>query len=209
MFSNKVIKTIFTLSIILFVELFFVNSVKADQEAHFLPSFADFETSIIDGQAGVIRGIYAEDKFAFRVVQQPDKDPLYVSSKYDTVTDFQLAKESGNIGLLAHNYLAGKDFFTLHQGQRIRVIYGDGRLELFVVTKILSYKALQPKSPYSSFTSLSTGDTFTNEDVFKEIYQGNRHLTLQTCIFNNSEPSWGRLFVIAEPASHAAVQFEN
>lgn len=202
-------KTIFILSLILFMQLIIVNSVKAEQTANQLPSFAEFETSVLDGQAGVTRGIYVENQFANKVIQQPDNDPLFVSPKFDAVTDFQLARKYGNIGLLAHNYLAGKEFSNLQPGQRIRVINGDGRLELFVVTKSISFKALQPESPYSDFTSLTTGITYSNEDVFKQVYQGNRHLTLQTCIFNNGEPSWGRLFVIAEPASHAAAQFEN
>ena len=34
---------------------------------------------------------------------------------------------------------------------------------------------------------------------FKKVYQGDRHVTFQTCIAGPGSLSWGRLFVIATP----------
>ena len=111
-----------------------------------------------------------------------------------------MASQYGNVGLLAHNNLAGKFFSGLAVGQQVRLVYGDGKTETFVITEILRYQALQPTSPYSSFRNLDkTDDTLTAEQMFKRAYLGDRHMTFQTCIEAYGNPSWGRLFVIAVP----------
>ena len=92
---------------------------------------------------------------------------------------------------------------VMHQlatGQEVRLVYGDGRIENFVVVELLAYQALQPNSPYSSFRNLYAADeTLSAEQMFKRVYFGDRHVTFQTCIEQGGEPSWGRLFVIAIP----------
>jgi hypothetical protein len=43
-------------------------------------------------------------------------------------------------------------------------------------------------------------------ELFETAYAGNYHLTLQTCIENNGDVSWGRLFIIARPMLDVATQ---
>ncbi len=164
-----------------------------------LPSLNSFISSVENGRSTVIRGIYARNAFALPVVQQPKDNPAYVSAAQNYVTEFSLARRHGTIGMLAHNHLAGASFFSLKQGDKINLAYGNGKIETFVVTKIIRYQALSPNSPYTSFRDLETGQTKTVEQVFYEMYSGKGHLTLQTCIAQDDEPSWGRLFIMAEP----------
>ncbi len=164
-----------------------------------IPAFMNFITSVKNGQAGLVSGVYVPGLFALKVSQQPANDPSFVAPWLGTVTEFKAAKNSGNIGLLAHNHLAGQDFPSLKTGQEVRIIYGDGKIEYFRVTKILHYRALQPESMVSDFIDLNSGERLTWSAVYKITYQGARHLTFQTCIDKNGNQTWGRLFVIAEP----------
>lgn len=158
----------------------------------------NFAAEVSSGK-DIVTGVYAVDSFSFPVVQQPKSNFAAISTAPDTVTQFGLAAQFGNVGLLAHNYLAGAQFFDLTEGQRIYLVYGTGRVEAFTVTEILQYQALSPYSIYSEFKSLDDGVTLTVTEMFNLVYTGARHLTLQTCIENNGNSSWGRLFVIAEP----------
>lgn len=164
-----------------------------------LPSFADFSKTVQNGDAKTLRGVYVADVLAQPIVQQPAGNAGYVSTTDGVVTQFGMASQYGNIGLLAHNHLSGRFFSQLTIGQEVRVVYGDGKTEVFVITEILQYQALQPTSPYSSFRNLSKEETLTAEQMFKRVYFGDRHLTFQTCINANGNNSWGRLFVIAVP----------
>jgi hypothetical protein len=118
------------------------------------------------------------------------------------ITQFGMASQYGNVGLLAHNHLSGNHSPVSQSGQQVRLVYGDGKIETFVITEILRYQALQPTSPYSSFRNLDkTDETLTAEQMFKRAYLGDRHVTFQTCIEAYGNASWGRLFVIAVPKS--------
>ena len=110
-----------------------------------------------------------------------------------------MAAEVGNVGLLAHNHLAGKTFMDLSFGDEVRLVYGDGETEYFIVTEILRYQALQPYSPYSEFRDLETNQTITAVDLFRKVYRGDRHVTFQVCIEANGVDAWGRLFIVAQP----------
>ena len=169
-----------------------------------LPAFLDFSASVQNGDANTLRGVYVPNIIALPVVQQPYNNAGYVSGNDGEVTQFRMATQFGNVGLLAHNHLSGRDFAQLAVGQEVRLVYGDGRVEYFVVTEILRYQALQPNNPYSSFRSLDTDETLTVEGMFKRVYFGDRHVTFQTCIEQNGELSWGRLFVVAVPKSEFA-----
>jgi hypothetical protein len=103
------------------------------------------------------------------------------------------------VGLLAHNNLSGRFFFQLAVGQEVRLVYGDGKVEYFVISKILKYQALQPTSPYSTFRDLTNDEKLTAEQLFNKVYRGDRHVTFQTCMEANGNLSWGRIFVVAEP----------
>jgi len=185
----------------LFVSLFF-NPISA--LAASLPSFLDFSKSVQNGDANVLRGVYVSNVLALPIVQQPSGNAGYVSNNNGEATQFRMATQFGNIGLLAHNHLSGKDFSQLAVGQEVRLVYGDGHFETFVVTEVLRYQALQPTSPYSSFRNLDKDETLSAEGMFKRVYFGDRHVTFQTCIEKDGELSWGRLFVIAIPKSEFA-----
>jgi hypothetical protein len=206
MLKQKNIHLFLNLSLLLFtLASIWLNpsSAQAMGEAAPLPAFADFSKSVQNGQKDMLRGIYVTDALALPVVQQPSSNAGYVSNKDGEATQFGMPSQYGNIGLLAHNHLAGKSFSQLTIGQEVRLIYGDGHVEYFIVTEILKYQALQPTSPYSSFKNLTKDETLTAEQMFKRVYFGDHHVTFQTCIEANGNLSWGRLFVMAIPKVNA------
>jgi hypothetical protein len=174
--------------------------VKADTgNASALPDLSSFIASISSSNTEELRGVYVTGSMALTVVQQPGDNAGFVSTAEKTVTQFGMVNQFGNIGLLAHNYLAGQNFFSLVPGQVVYLVYGNGKVSTFVVTQVLRYQAYEPYNPYSYFRNLDTGLEYSAEDVFRQVYMGDHHLTLQTCIAENGESSWGRLFVIAIP----------
>ncbi len=163
------------------------------------PDLASFTLSVQNGQAGVVRGVYVDQVLAYQVIQQPSYNGAYVSDKDGIVTEFSAARQNGNVGLLAHNTLAGKLFSNLKPGQYVTLVYGDGKTETFVITQILRYAALSPYSATSEFKNLDTNTNITASQLFSNAYTGSRHVTFQTCIEYNGNLSGGRLFVIAVP----------
>lgn len=164
-------------------------------------SISEFVDTIRDGRKNSIRGIYAENSFALKVIQQPANNYGYVSLQAGQVTQFALAAKYNTIGFLAHNYLAGKLFFNLKMGDAIQVIYGDGKVEQYLIKQILQYQALQPNSPRSTFKDLESNSTLSAEQLFKKIYTGDKHVVLQTCLEKNGSDSWGRVFLMAFPTA--------
>jgi hypothetical protein len=201
--KNQSTRTFLNTSLFLaiFVSLFF-SQITA--QAASLPSFLDFSQSVQNGDADLLRGVYVSNVMALPVVQQPYGNAGYVSNYEGEATQFRMASQFGNIGILAHNHLSGREFAQLAAGQEIRLVYGDGHFEAFVVTEVLRYQALQPTSPYSSFSNIDKEETLSAESMFKRVYFGDRHVTFQTCIEKDGELSWGRLFVIAVPKSEFA-----
>ncbi len=158
------------------------------------------ETEATVDVEAILSGVSIHDEGSFPVVQQPPGDTNFVSKNDGEVTQFASASRYGNIGLLAHNYLSGKSFSQLHIGEEIQLVYSDGQVETFVVKEILRYKALDSKSPYSSFQNLDNRDEIlTVSQMFDRAYEGGRHVTFQTCISAEGNSSWGRLFIIAAP----------
>jgi len=164
-----------------------------------LPDFVEFLKTVQNNDANTLRGVYVPEILAFPVIQQPAGNAGYVSPIDGEITQFRMAAQSGNVGLLAHNNLSGRFFSQLAIGQEVRLVYGNGKVEYFVITQILEYQALQPTSQYSAFRDLSNDEQLTAEQVFSKVYTGSRHVTFQTCIAGPGSPSWGRLFVIAIP----------
>lgn len=164
-----------------------------------LVSIDQFIANIIDGQSDSIRGVYTDSVFALKVVQQPSNDAGYVSPAVETVTQFNLAKKYDTIGLLAHNTAAGQYFFDVADGKIINVIYGDGTVARYQVKEVYQYQALSPNSATSDFVDLESGATYSAAEVFYQMYTGDPHLTLQTCIERDSVDTWGRLFILAYP----------
>jgi hypothetical protein len=161
--------------------------------------FANFSASVENGEADMLRGVYVPNVLALPVVQQPSDQPYFVSDHDGEVTQFSVASQYGNIGLLAHDTLSGKLFSKLALSQEVRLVYGNGRVERFVISSILRFQALQPTSVTSTFRSLDRNETLSAGDLFNRAYGGKRHLVFQTCIDANGNASWGRLFVLAEP----------
>ncbi|HXD09656.1 MAG TPA: hypothetical protein VN653_06305 [Anaerolineales bacterium] len=202
--KNKFIRTTFSASLSLLLLVFAALvlspiSVLAQGNNPTLPTLAEFSKKVQNGQADVLRGVYVANVLALPIIQQPSADAGYVSTNEGEATQFQMASQYGNVGLLAHNHLAGKSFSALAVGQEINLIYGDGHIEHFVVKEILKYQALKPTSPYSSFRNLDKDEVLSARQMFKRVYLGDRHVTFQTCLSVDGNQSWGRLFVIATP----------
>jgi hypothetical protein len=164
-----------------------------------LPYFSDFVTNVADGQANVVRGVFVPGVLALAVVQQPDADPGSVSIKAGVATQFSEAARNHVIGLLAHNYLAGAAFTSLKVGREVRIIYGDGRVDYFLVNRLAKFQAPQPNDSAGNLIDLSTDIPYSTQDVFTMFYDGDTHVTFQTCIKQDDNSSWGRLFVTAIP----------
>ena len=152
------------------------------------------------GQPHVLSRVHVAGVLALGVVQQPVGDTGFVSSADDVATQFATAAKYGNIGLLAHDYLAGRSFSQLVIGETVRLIYRDGEVEDFVVSEVLRFQALQPENPWSSLRNLDNHALMTAGQVFTRVYAGKHHVTFQTCIEKLGNFSWGRLFVLAMPA---------
>ncbi len=196
-----------TLGITIFLAIFisfFFNPVSALAMVGPATNFTEFSQSVQNGQADVLTGVYVSDVLALPVVQQPYGNAGYVSNNDGEATQFRMASQFGNIGLLAHNHLSGKSFSQLAVGQEVRLVNGDGSVEYFVIAEVLRYQALQPHNPYSNFRNLDKDETLSAEQMFKRVYFGDRHVTFQTCIEAEDNLSWGRLFVIAIPKSEYA-----
>ena len=186
------------LASLLLVFLLAVCPTAARAQAN-VPPLAEFIEQVRNGDATSPRGIYIPGVLADVVTQQPEHDPAFVSTAENTLTQFGPAASHGSIGLLAHNSLAGKDFFRLGEGQLLYLIYGDGSLAAFRVTHLLRAQALSPEHIWSNFIDLDTGGLLTAAHLFDNVYDQPGRLILQTCIEAHGNPSWGRLFVIAEP----------
>ena len=178
-------------------------STPTPTEAPPLPAkrvFDEFVNAIKNGDKKKVVGIYVDHKLALRVVYQPPNDAAFVSTVDGVATYFLLPYTvAKNHGFLAHNYLAGALFFDLKPGDTVTVIWGDGSYDDFEVLEIREFQALSPSSPRSDFVDLSTGEKLNATTLFIEIYKGDFHIALQTCIARNNDDSWGRHFVLAPP----------
>jgi hypothetical protein len=168
-------------------------------DARDIPDLTNFISSVENGDANIMSGVYISGVFALRAIQQPPYNADYVSTIDDTLTQFGPAAQYGNVGLLAHDYLSGQYFSKLTSGEGIYLVYGNGRVETFRITAIYRYQATDPFSTRSNFIDLDTDEYLTANQLFVKVYTGSRHVTFQTCTAHNGDSSWGRLFVIAEP----------
>lgn len=169
-----------------------------------IPVTGAVSTALEAGAAAAPRGLPARISdpgvFSLDVLQQPTDDPGFVSRKEDSVTQFRLASNYGSKGFLAHNDLAGAQFFGVEVGDVLTVRYTNGSLETYGVVQIRHLQALSPLSPWSKFSDLDNNNALlTAVDLFYQTYGEKDKLILQTCIAQGDELSWGRLFIIAEP----------
>lgn len=166
-----------------------------------LPSLEAFVESVRTGDGSMLTGVFVRDAMAFPVIRQPENSPNFVSYQNGVFTQFGMASQVGSTGLLAHNFLAGKVLNQIPVGAEIVLVYGDGRLEYYRAVNILQYQTLEPTNPYSDFRDLSTNAISSANDLFTTVYASSGRLVLQTCIEQGGELSWGRLFIVAEPAT--------
>lgn len=187
--------------LLLFLTTFFLHPVSTQAIGNFDGSFGfeDFSQSVQNGEVDVLRGVYAENVLKLPVVQQPVERPYFVSNRNGEATQFRMASQYGNIGLLAHNTLSGRSFSKLALGQEVRLVYGDGSVKYFVIKQILRFQALDPESVSSSFRNLDRNEILSAGEMFNRVYVGEQRLVFQTCIEANGNVSWGRLFVVATP----------
>jgi hypothetical protein len=165
-----------------------------------LPALRDFVITVKSDEPRSLVGVYVPGLLALPIVQQPGDAPGYVSTQPGVATQFRMAKDYGTDALLAHNYLSGNLFFDLEAGQRVVLIYGDGRVRFYEIKERISYQAISPNSPYSNFIDLDNpGTILSAADVFLKNFGIGSQLVFQTCIESAGVESWGRLFVKAEP----------
>lgn len=161
----------------------------------------DFAASLPRTANIVPAGLYISDSVAMPIVQQPSGQPGFVSSSAGVATHFKMAEQFGNIGILAHNHLAGAEFFNLREAQIIEVVMSDGSIAYYQIRSLQNFQALSPNSPTSNYLD-EAGNLISANDLFLQVYaSGKGQLILQTCILKNGDPSWGRLFITAEPVT--------
>lgn len=163
----------------------------------------EFAATVYTGQAGAVTGVYAPGVLALPVTGQPGGDMNYVSPDDNILTQYGKPAQYGVIAVLAHNYLnSGKSFYQLKAGQDVYAVFGDGRAARFRVSQISYYQALDPTNVYSDFRDLNGpgGDILSSDQLFERLYTSANRLVFQTCFEANGDPSWGRMFVMAEPA---------
>ncbi len=164
-----------------------------------LPVFDQFVQSVVNGEPDQRVGVFVENLFSFPIIQQPANQPAYITSSAGEVTEFRIVRQqTGNEGLIAHNYLAGNQFFSLKPGDIAEIVLGDGSVIEFEIVAVEDYQALTPNSPTSDFLDLATGAKLSASDLFYRVYGGNLTLTFQTCINRNNLSTWGRTFIIGE-----------
>jgi hypothetical protein len=129
---------------------------------------------------------------SFVIKQSPNPDVGYVISDPEIITYWNYKYISKNkIVLLAHNYGSGKYFLDLKDGDIVSVDQNN-----YIVNSIRKFWATRPNSIYSDFIEDETGITFTNHDLFYEIYGSSKNeLILQTCLEKNGNNKAGRLFI--------------
>jgi hypothetical protein len=76
---------------------------------------------------------------------------------------------------------------------------GDGSIERYRITGLNSYQKLSPGSNWSYYLDLETGEKYSTYQVFSQYYQGEHHLTFQTCLEKDGLETWGIIFIVAEP----------
>lgn len=172
-----------------------------------IPPLWEFLESLEYAGGDAVIGIYVPGTLAMSVLQQPVGVPYFVSSQTNVVTQFELASRYHNVGLLAHNYLGGAKFFQLEIGELVHLVRDDGSLQVYVVSEVLHYQALSPKSPTSDFRSLDySSGILSVQDLFYKIYAQRDRVILQTCLSENGILDWGRLFVVAVPNDNRWIQ---
>jgi hypothetical protein len=161
-------------------------------------SLEDFASSVISGEPNQITGVYVPEFGGFNVIQQSSSNSGSVSPVNGVLTQFMRPASNRVIGLLAHNYASGFWFDKFPNESLIHVFFGDGRMETYQLRDKFRFEAVNSNSTVSDFIDLGSGTKYSALQVYEEMYAGEPHLTLQTCIQNQDELNWGRLFLLAD-----------
>lgn len=165
-------------------------------------SLQAFVDSVVNGDPNAVVGIYVPGVLARPVGQQPKENAGFVTRESGKVTQFDLARKYGTVGILAHNDLAGAEFSNIKLNSYAIVVYGDGRLDYYVIRAIEKYQALTPTSTNSDFVNLDgSNERLSASKLFSHVYGPGDRLVFQTCILAHGDPSWGRMFIVATPAT--------
>jgi hypothetical protein len=195
---------LFFLSTLMVLSLAFAPTAQAipvavtglQTSAYILPSVQSAATA--NSSSSQLARVSAGNLFDLPVVQQPSGNSGYVSTMSDTFTQFGMASNYGSIGVLAHNYLAGKYLNSLSVGDVITVTFTDGSIKDYTVSDVKIYQALSPESMYSNFVDVNnTSKVLSSSNMFLSTFGLKGALVLQTCVTKNGNSSWGRIFVIA------------
>jgi hypothetical protein len=165
------------------------------------PALKRLFSDIKNGKSNELHGAYVPGVFALPIIQQPAEDPIFVSRKMGVITQFQLADKNGVTGLLAHNYLSGKEFYRLEVGQEVWMIFGDRSIKRYRVTDIQRFQKLKPNSLRSDYLDLQTTRRLTTSQVFGRFYRGEHRVVFQTCLEGEGKLNWGLIFISASPIS--------
>lgn len=163
-----------------------------------LVGLEEFTEAVTTGEADRITGLYVPEIGGFYVIQQPAGNDGIVSPVEGVLTQFLRPASSRVIGLLAHNYASGVWFERIKTGSLLYVLFGDGRREVYRLKIKKQFQAVNSDSPTSDFINLTNGETNSADEIYQQMYAGKPHLTLQTCIEQNDNLNWGRLFLLAD-----------
>ena len=164
-----------------------------------LPGLDEFIHKVADGKAKDVCGLYIPGITALKVVQQPAGNIAYIDLNNNTATQFQSANAFGAVGLLAHNFLAGQNFFHIVLGDDMILVNGDGSTHHYQVSNIADYQRLVPSDLRSNFLEVSSNQLLTADQLFGKFYQKAHHLILQTCINHGGNPDWGVRLIDGNP----------
>jgi hypothetical protein len=161
--------------------------------------FESFVEEVKNGDADTVTGLYVAGLFKLKVLQQPPQDVAFVSNELDTATQFQSPALYGVIGLLAHNFLSGKQFYSLVPGQEIRVIFGNGIFRRYKVSDFSDFERMTRFDIRSDFRDLKTDEILSSKELFARFYREGNYLTLQTCLEGGGYSNWGVRMISAVP----------
>jgi len=164
-----------------------------------MESLQDIRYESKDPQAGIALWVGVSGVLANQILQQPEDNAIYVSNKPGYLTQFRQATVNGVTGLLAHNFLSGREFYNLNVGQKVSILYSDKRMRTYQVASIHRYQKLIPSLLDSGLLELESRKDMTSLEVFQRYYQGDHHVVFQTCLEGDGRLDWGFLFVIAWP----------
>lgn len=188
-------KVVLGLLIILLIFFYGLTYDKGAIEIPVTGRFANIEYSndfSRNNSAQTITRVSVPGRFSYSVQQIGNAVP----NQANIVGQYEFAKQNGNIGLIAHNYLAGSSFGWINYGDEVRVTTTSGSVEYYVVYNIMKFKATDANNFSKPFIDQNTGQTISAKEVFDKAYKSGM-VTFQTCISGGGSSTWGILIIQA------------